>query len=70
MEQRTAANAPLKTDILVWVADIDWQTGKPYGWRMGKAYGGDGLPPELKGDGLNGYWNIPYWHPLPPDPKP
>ncbi len=52
-------------DVLVWVrgAGKDRKSGA---WKMGRCVGGDGFPPELKADGYNGDWEIPFWHPLPP----
>lgn len=61
---RTADSAPLDVTILVWVRDRDIRTGKPIGWRMGRqSYG------RLYAEGMNGNWDITYWHPLPEDPK-
>lgn len=65
----TVETAPTNTPILVWVADIDVQTGRSIGWRMGKCWTWRGSDPKLYADGMNGDWHIPYWHPLPEDPK-
>lgn len=65
---RTAETAPVDVPILVWVADINHSTGNPVGWRMGRCNTFRGKDPRLYGEGLNGNWNIPYWHPLPDDP--
>lgn len=67
---RTAENAP-DGPLLVWVADVGLVWGKPIGWRMGRRVRAVGtLPAELKADGYNGDWTIPFWHPLPEPPKP
>lgn len=64
-QKRTADTAPVDTPILVWVGDKSELTGKPVGWRMGKCWRWHGADPQLYGDGLNGSWDIRYWHPLP-----
>lgn len=65
----TVETAPIDKPILVWVADIAPATGRPVGWRMGKCWDWKGTEPQLYAEGFNGKWDIPFWHPLPDDPK-
>lgn len=59
--------APINERVFLWCPDL-FSAGKVVGIVFGALWSYHDLPPNPKGEGMNGDWKFTHWMPLPEPP--